>query len=209
MAISKFKATCLATLERVRRTGRPVRVTRFGKPVADIVPPSPERRQPEWLGSLRGTIEIRGDILTPSSEAGHVGSSQVNLLLDTHIWLWSHAEPDRLSKRVAGALADDLNQLWLSPISIWEFLLLTERGRVRVRGGTPPAEWVEAALSRAPMHDAPLTREVAVRSRSVRLDHEDPADRFLAATADVYELTLVTADDRLLRGKGFRTLANR
>ena len=93
--------------------------------------------------------------------------------------------------------------------SIWEFLLLTERGRVRVRGGTPPAEWVEAALSRAPMHDAPLTREVAVRSRSVRLDHEDPADRFLAATADVYELTLVTADDRLLRGKGFRTLANR
>jgi prevent-host-death family protein len=68
MAISKFKATCLATLERVRRTGRPVRVTRFGKPVADIVPPSPEPRQPEWLGSLRGTIEIRGDILTPSSE---------------------------------------------------------------------------------------------------------------------------------------------
>jgi PIN domain nuclease of toxin-antitoxin system len=133
----------------------------------------------------------------------------VNLLLDTHIWLWSHAEPDRLSKRVAGALTDDLNQLWLSPISIWEFLLLTERGRVRVRGGTPPAGWVEAALSRAPMHDAPLTREVAVRSRSVHLDHEDPADRFLAATADVYELTLVTADDRLLRGKGFRTLANR
>jgi len=44
---------------------------------------------------------------------------------------------------------------------------------------------------------------------AVRLDHEDPADRFLAATADVYELTLVTADDRLLRGKGFRTLANR
>ena len=68
MAISKFKATCLATLERVRRTGRPLRVTRFGKPVADIVPPSPEQRPPEWLGSLRGTLEIRGDILTPSSD---------------------------------------------------------------------------------------------------------------------------------------------
>jgi len=95
------------------------------------------------------------------------------------------------------------------PISIWEFLLLAERGRVRVRDGTAPPDWVEAALSRAPMHDAPLSREVAVRSRSVRLGHEDPADRFLAATADVYELTLVTADDRVLRGKGFRTLANR
>ena len=59
------------------------------------------------------------------------------------------------------------------------------------------------------LHEAPLSREVAVRSRSVHLAHEDPADRFLAATADVYELTLVTADVRLLRGKGFRALANR
>jgi PIN domain nuclease of toxin-antitoxin system len=133
----------------------------------------------------------------------------VNLLLDTHIWLWSHAEPGKLTKRVATALADERNQLWLSPISIWEFLILVERGRVRIRNGTPPSSWVEAALSRAPMHDAPLSREVAVRSRSVRLDHQDPADRFLAATADVYELTLVTAADRVLRGKGFRTLANR
>jgi PIN domain nuclease of toxin-antitoxin system len=59
------------------------------------------------------------------------------------------------------------------------------------------------------MHDAPLSREVAIRSRTVRLEHEDPADRFLAATADVYGLTLVTADERVLRGRGFRTLANR
>jgi PIN domain nuclease of toxin-antitoxin system len=132
----------------------------------------------------------------------------VNLLLDTHIWLWSHAEPERLTRRVATALADDGNQLWLSPVSVWEFLLLVERGRVRIRTGTAP-EWVEAALSRSPMQDAALTREVAVRSRSVRVAHEDPADRFLAATADVYELTLVTGDERLLRGKGFRTLANR
>jgi antitoxin (DNA-binding transcriptional repressor) of toxin-antitoxin stability system len=64
MAISTFKATCLATLERVRRTGRPLRVTRFGKPVADIVPPSPGRPPREWLGSMRGTLEIRGDIVT-------------------------------------------------------------------------------------------------------------------------------------------------
>jgi PIN domain nuclease of toxin-antitoxin system len=138
-----------------------------------------------------------------------VEGAQVNLLLDTHVWLWSHAEPERLTTRVAAALADVRNQLWLSPISIWEFLLLAERGRVHVRDGLAPIDWVEAALSRVPMHDAPLNREVAVRSRSVRLEHDDPADRFLAATADVYELTLVTADDRVLRGKGFRTLANR
>lgn len=133
----------------------------------------------------------------------------MNLLLDTHIWLWSHAEPERLTKRVAATLTAEGNQLWLSPISIWEFVLLAERGRVRLRDGHGPSGWVEAALSRVPMHDAPLSREVAMRSRSVRLEHEDPVDRFLAATADVYELTLVTADARVLRGKGFRTLANR
>ncbi len=68
MAISKFKATCLAALERVHRTGQPLRVTRFGKPIADIIPPSPERPESEWLGSLRGTLEIQGDILAPSSD---------------------------------------------------------------------------------------------------------------------------------------------
>ena len=67
MPISKFKATCLATLERVRRTGRPLRVTRFGKPVADIMPPASEPARPGWLGSLRGTARIVGDITAPSS----------------------------------------------------------------------------------------------------------------------------------------------
>lgn len=68
MPISKFKATCLAALERVRRTGRPLRVTRFGKPIADVVPAAPEKPAQDWLGSLRGTIEIRGDIVGPSSD---------------------------------------------------------------------------------------------------------------------------------------------
>ena len=59
------------------------------------------------------------------------------------------------------------------------------------------------------MHEAPVNREVAMRSRSVAVPHQDPADRFLAATAQVYDLTLVTDDENLLRGKGYRTLANR
>jgi PIN domain nuclease of toxin-antitoxin system len=133
----------------------------------------------------------------------------VKLLLDTHIWVWSHIEPERLTKRVCAALRESANELWLSPISVWEFLLLAERGRLQPRAGLDAVEWVNAALTRAPMHEAALTRAVALRTRAVRLEHEDPADRFLAATAEVYELTLITADERLLRGKGFRTLANR
>jgi antitoxin (DNA-binding transcriptional repressor) of toxin-antitoxin stability system len=68
MPISKFKATCLAALERVRTTRRPLRVTRFGKPVADIVPPAPAGGAGNWLGAMRGTAKIVGDITQPSGE---------------------------------------------------------------------------------------------------------------------------------------------
>ncbi len=131
----------------------------------------------------------------------------MRLLLDTHIWLWSHLEPERLSRQVTKALLAPDAELWLSPISVWEFLLLAEKGRVVVRG--KPRDWVEAALAKAPMQDARLNLEVALHSRTIQTEHDDPADRFLAATAAVYDLTLVTEDHRLLRGKGFRTLANR
>lgn len=68
IAISKFKATCLAVLQRVRRTGRPVRVTRFGRPVAEIRPPTPVPPAGKWLGGLRGTGRITGDIVSPTGE---------------------------------------------------------------------------------------------------------------------------------------------
>ena len=131
----------------------------------------------------------------------------MKLLLDTHIWIWSHLEPERLGKSVAAALLDPKNELWLSPMSIWELLVLVQKGRIVVEGD--PEKWVDAALSAAPMTEAPVNREVALRSRSVQLSHEDPADRFLAATAQVYDLTLVTADRLLLGGKGYKTLRNR
>lgn len=65
IAISKFKATCLAVLERVRRTGRPVRVTRFGQPVAEIVPPRPRRAKTRELGFMQGELGEYGDIVAP------------------------------------------------------------------------------------------------------------------------------------------------
>ena len=65
------------------------------------------------------------------------------------------------------------------------------------------------ALERVPMREAELNHAVALRSRVVALTNDDPADRFLAATASVYDLTLVTADRRLIDGKGYRVLANR
>ena len=59
-----------------------------------------------------------------------------------------------------------------------------------------------------PYKEAPVNHEVAIQSRAIDLDHQDPADRFLAATALVYDLTLVTADERLLRSRRIPSLAN-
>jgi antitoxin (DNA-binding transcriptional repressor) of toxin-antitoxin stability system len=67
IAVSKFKATCLAALNRVRRTGRPLRVTRFGKPLADVVPPQVDLPENGWLGAMAGRGRIAGDLVASVS----------------------------------------------------------------------------------------------------------------------------------------------
>jgi prevent-host-death family protein len=68
IAISKFKATCLAVLERVRKTRKPIRITRFGEPVAEVVPPTAKSKKKQWMGSMAGTMKIHGDIIAPASD---------------------------------------------------------------------------------------------------------------------------------------------
>jgi prevent-host-death family protein len=65
ISISEFKATCLARLERVRRTGRRLLVTRRGTPIAEVVPPTAAPRSRGWLGSASATGRITGDLVTP------------------------------------------------------------------------------------------------------------------------------------------------
>lgn len=129
----------------------------------------------------------------------------MKLLLDTHIWLWSLGEPGRLGRRIRHELKPGKNDLWLSPVSTWEVLLLNAKGRIRLHGKL--AEWLERAT--AHFHEAPLTHEIVLAAEQMPLPHRDPADRFLAATARVLDLTLVTADDRLLGLGDVKTLANR
>lgn len=127
-------------------------------------------------------------------------------LLDTHIWIWSQLEPERLGPEVRQRLQDPTTELWLSPVSVWETLVLAEKGRLRL--SPTPVAWVEGRLTAAPVREAVLDRRVAVASRRVELGHDDPADRFLAATAAVHDLTLVTADSRLLACPSIDVLAN-
>jgi PIN domain nuclease of toxin-antitoxin system len=128
----------------------------------------------------------------------------MKLLLDTHIWLWIVHDPKRLGRRLLQELKNESNELWLSPISTWEVLTLNFKGRVHLHGDL--AEWLARAT--AGTREAPLTHEIALAARQLSL-HQDPADRILAATAQVLDLTLATADERLLGLGDIRTLANR
>jgi PIN domain nuclease of toxin-antitoxin system len=137
-----------------------------------------------------------------------VGSDRiVKLLLDTHVWLWALLDGKKLGAKGRKLVETATNELWLSPISVWEAALLVERGRIRVQGTFDA--WVDRALTALPMQEATLTTQVAITSRRIRVDHQDPADRFLAATAEVFGLTLLTADEHLLAGRGFKHLACR
>lgn len=134
------------------------------------------------------------------------GTSAVKLLLDTHIWLWSALDPSRLSRRVSGVLEDPHNEVWLSSISVWEALVLARKKRLHLE--PTPEQWTRKALRELPVNEAPLTHEVAILSETITSGVIDPADRFLLATAMVYELTFVTADKSLIKSRQVPILAN-
>jgi PIN domain nuclease of toxin-antitoxin system len=131
----------------------------------------------------------------------------LKLLLDTHIWVWGTLEPERLSARVARQLTNPENEIWLSPVSVWELRLLHDKGRVKL---IPNAvSWINDNLNRLKIREAPLTFEVALAISSLNLPHNDPADGFIAATAKVFGLTLVTADEQLAKLSEITVLSNR
>jgi len=132
---------------------------------------------------------------------------RMKLLLDTHVLLWSLLDPAKLTRQVAIELENPSNELWLSPISIWEIIILAEKGRVVL--DADPVTWVRDVLRKIPVKEASLNYEVSIQSRMLDLSHEDPAGRFLAATAVVYDLTLVTADERLIVSDRYDVLPNK
>jgi PIN domain nuclease of toxin-antitoxin system len=114
-------------------------------------------------------------------------------LLDTHVWLWRLLDPERMSAEAEAAVANRDSEVFLSPISTWEALVLARKGRLSLQPS--PREWVLDALRRSAPTAAPLTHGIALRSEALAgFGSDDPVDRFLVATALEHELTLVTAD---------------
>lgn len=125
-------------------------------------------------------------------------------LLDTHVWIKNLAGSYTLPANLKDIIENDKNELWLSPISIWEAIVLGEKGRLELK--PDPVKWVRNALTMDSIREAPINIEVAVKSRQLQLPHQDPADRFIAATAIIYELKLLTMDKVLLDAETIPTI---
>jgi PIN domain nuclease of toxin-antitoxin system len=104
----------------------------------------------------------------------------MRLLLDTHIWIWSDLEPWRLTSDVTRILGDTENELWLSPISVWELIVHVEKKRITLEKDV--LTWIATSKQELSLREAPRSSAVAEELRFVVLRHRDPADRFLVAT---------------------------
>ena len=131
----------------------------------------------------------------------------MKLLLDTHIWIWSYLEPHKISSEVSRELTNPRNDRFLSAISVWEAIVLLKKKRIQFKRDF--GEWFRESKEELNLTEVPLSWEVAHELRFTMLGYGDPADRFLVATAKVYDLRLVTADERLLGVAGIQVLANR
>lgn len=131
----------------------------------------------------------------------------MRLLLDTHVWIWSSLEPNKIASRVALEIANAEHDRYLSPVSVWEMVMLLERKRIHLNKDF--GEWFIQSKQDLNLLEAPLTWEVAQELRFTMLGYRDPGDRFLVATAKAFDMTLVTADERLMNVPGLSVLPNR
>lgn len=121
-------------------------------------------------------------------------------VLDTHVWVWCHMQPKKLSKRVRSIISDpdQYEELLLSAISPWEFSKLLEKKRIGI--SCDPEEWIREALEMPKLRLVPLTPTLSYRSTTLPPPfHEDPADQIIVATAREENATVMTKD-KLIQG---------
>lgn len=125
--------------------------------------------------------------------------AQHKMVLDTHVWIWLMTKKGNLSKTFLKAL-DHLEtdkRILISPMSVWEIGMLSEKGRVVPDKNV--LDWIEQALAKPNVYLSPITLQIAVQSTCLPGEvHGDPVDRILIATAHVENAVLVTADQKLL-----------
>jgi PIN domain nuclease of toxin-antitoxin system len=123
------------------------------------------------------------------------------ILLDTHTLIWLQAGSERMGNRarklIDRGLAED--ELAVSSISFWEISMLALKNRLAL--AVPPDQLRSELLDNG-LVEVPLNGEIAIAAANIQNFHQDPADRFILATATAAAATLVTADSRILEWKG-------
>ena len=121
----------------------------------------------------------------------------MRILLDTHVWIWSQESPEQLGPDAQSTVADEANALFVSTTSSLEISRLVWGGRLTLAGRLEA--WISESLNALLAETIPLTHEIAITAYNLPGEfHRDPADRMLAATAIVHDLTFMTADERIL-----------
>ncbi len=121
----------------------------------------------------------------------------MNLLLDTHVWIWSQECPERLGKRTRERMLDPLRSLNVCTVSTLEIARLIAGGVLALDGSLKL--WVDRSLKLLQARTIEVSHAIAIASYALPADfHKDPADRILVATAKTHDLELLTADERIL-----------
>lgn len=113
------------------------------------------------------------------------------------MWVWFNLEPQKLPSGLLQAFDDGISNFGISVVSVWEAVTAMEKGRILAVAS--PEITVRAWLRGNPFKVIPLDEEIAILSRTLPFDHDDPADRFIAATAYHLMCPLASADSRLRR----------
>lgn len=130
----------------------------------------------------------------------------MSYLLDTHIWIWSQESPERLGEKSRRELADITQERFVSAMSTFEIARLIHLGLLRLKHRF--TEWKRASLAELNALTIDVTHEIAWEAYNLPgTFHNDPADRVLVATARVAKLTLITADDLILRYPHVKTVS--
>jgi len=127
-------------------------------------------------------------------------------VLDTHVWIWWHMHPQKLSGKVRALLSapERYEELLLCAISPWEFSKLLEKGRLGI--SCNPEEWIAEALDMPKLRVVPLTPTIAYRSTALPEPFNgDPADQIIVATAREENATVITKDKLIQKYKHTRT----
>jgi PIN domain nuclease of toxin-antitoxin system len=128
----------------------------------------------------------------------------MKLLLDTHVWIWSQEDPDRLGAQAKRLLVSQQHENHVCTVSTLELARLVALGDINV--AIALRDWVDQALRAIQARTIQVSHEIALEAYALPAGfHKDPADRLLAAAARCHELTVLSADERILSYSGVRS----